>query len=536
MLVSSVVVDPDLNPADGHPASDDALARGEGGVDQAWYVATYPDVAAAGMDPVVHYLQFGWREGRDPRRDFSTRRYLADHEDVARSARNPFIHYLRAKSSTHPGEAESTQALSDVELARRKGGVDQQWYLETHPDIAAAGMDPVHHYLQFGWREGRDPRRNFSTRGYLAINREVARAGQNPFIHYLRHGGPKGPPRDVAPSSWPLLSGNLARITEWWDYKLVPIVSIFYATALVEGVSVAAMWPALVALMCAIVPCAAYVSFVNDVTDRGDDRRAGKANRLVDKGPRLLALLFAVPLALGAVFGFLWRDDPPLVAAYLCTWAAFSLYSIPPFRLKGRGILGVVADASGAHLFPSLVAVFLALRAARKPIDPVWIGAVAAWALGCGLRGILWHQLKDIAHDRKAAVRTFVLRHSPRAGIRVAGWVAMPLEAAGLAVIFWWMQSLLPLVFLLLYAAYAALRQRLWAIPVVFAAPRERYSVLGQEYYGLLFPLGILMSSALRHPVDAAVAVAHLLVFPGPAIWLAMQTYWLACDAVHSKR
>jgi hypothetical protein len=394
MPVSSVVVDPDSNPADGYPASDDALARGEGGVDQAWYVATYPDVAAAGMDPVVHYLQFGCREGRDPRRYFSTRRYLADHEDVARSARNPFIHYLRAKNSTHPGAAESTP-LSDVVLARRKGGVDQQWYLETYPDIAAAGMDPVHHYLQFGWREGRDPRRNFSTRGYLAVNREVARAGQNPFTHYLRHGGPKGPPRDVAPSGWHLLSGNLgrmARITEWWDYKLVPIVSIFYATALVEGVSVAAMWPALVALMCAIVPCAAYVSFINDVTDRGDDRRAGKANRLADKGPRLLALLFAVPLALGAVFGFLWRDDPPLVAAYLCTWAAFSLYSIPPFRLKGRGILGVVADASGAHLFPSLVAAFLALRAAGKPIDPIWIGAVAAWALGCGLRGILWHQ------------------------------------------------------------------------------------------------------------------------------------------------
>jgi hypothetical protein len=94
----------------------------------------------------------------------------------------------------------------------------------------------------------------------------------------------------------------------------------------------------------------------------------------------------------------------------------------------------------------------------------------------------------------------------------------------------------LPLVFLLLYAAFAALRQRLWAIPVVLVAPRERYSVLGQEYYGLLFPLSVLISSALHHPVDAAVGVAHLLVFPGPAIYFAMQTYWLVRDAVHSKR
>lgn len=101
---------------------------------------------------------------------------------------------------------------------------------------------------------------------------------------------------------------------------------------------------------------------------------------------------------------------------------------------------------------------------------------------------------------------------------------------------FWWMQSVLPLVFLLYYAAYAALRQRLWAIPVVLAAPRERYSVLGEEYYGLLFPLSILIASALRHPIDAAVGVAHLFVFPGPAIWLAMQSSWLARDAIQSHR
>ena len=186
------MADPDPNLNDGHAASDDALARGEGGVDQVWYIATNPDVAAAGIDPVAHYLQFGWREGRDPRRDFSTLQYIADHEDIAMSAENPFIHYLRAKSSAHPDTAH-WQIMTDDEVARTSVGVDRQWYLEADPDIAAAGIDPVCHYMEFGWREGRDPRRNFSTSGYLAINREVARAGINPFIYYLRHGGPKGP-------------------------------------------------------------------------------------------------------------------------------------------------------------------------------------------------------------------------------------------------------------------------------------------------------------------------------------------------------
>src|SRR5262249_43145062 len=125
-------------PCKSRAARDEQLLRGERGVDQTWYLATYPDVAAAGVDPVRHYFQFGWRESRKPRREFSTRGYLADHEEVARAGQNPFIHYLR-----------------EEELARGERGVDQSWYLARYPDIAAAGMDPASHYLQFGWREGR---------------------------------------------------------------------------------------------------------------------------------------------------------------------------------------------------------------------------------------------------------------------------------------------------------------------------------------------------------------------------------------------
>lgn len=36
-------------------------------VDPDWYKAAYPDVAASGMDPVLHYLRHGSLEGRDPR-------------------------------------------------------------------------------------------------------------------------------------------------------------------------------------------------------------------------------------------------------------------------------------------------------------------------------------------------------------------------------------------------------------------------------------------------------------------------------------
>jgi hypothetical protein len=40
--------------------------RESGLVDPAWYLAHNPDVAEAGMDPVLHYLHYGAEEGRAP--------------------------------------------------------------------------------------------------------------------------------------------------------------------------------------------------------------------------------------------------------------------------------------------------------------------------------------------------------------------------------------------------------------------------------------------------------------------------------------
>ena len=206
-----------------------------------------------------------------------------------------------------------------------------------------------------------------------------------------------------------------------------------------------------------------------------------------------------------------------LVAAYLGAWATFSLYSVRPFRLKSRGALGLIADACGAHVFPGLTAALLAYRAAGKSIDPVWIAAVVLWALGYGLRGILWHQLYDFEADRKAAVQTFVVKHSRRAAERLVR-AALIVEAIGLAMLLWQCKSVWPVVFLLVYATFATLQSRVWNVAIVLAEPGEQHSILGSEYYKLLFPLGFLLSSALQYSVDWVVIIAHLAIFRQPAV------------------
>jgi serralysin len=54
--------------------------------------------------------------------------------------------------------------------------------------VAKAGIDPLQHYEQFGWKEGRDPGPNFSTSHYLAVNPDVKLAGINPLDHYVLYG------------------------------------------------------------------------------------------------------------------------------------------------------------------------------------------------------------------------------------------------------------------------------------------------------------------------------------------------------------
>jgi hypothetical protein len=199
---------------------------------------------------------------------------------------------------------------------------------------------------------------------------------------------------------------------------------------------------------------------------------------------------------------------------YLGAWAAFSLYSLPPIRLKARGVAGVLADASGAHLFPTLVAIGLVFRASGTSPDPAWLAAAGLWALACGLRGILWHQLLDAEADRAASVRTFVTANSRRHVVGLARYVIFPVELCALAVVLWQQPSYLPLLFLLLYGLWV--RRRMWIFrqEAVIVEPRPRHLIILHEYYDLFLPLALLLACAWRSPLDGAALALHFCLFP----------------------
>lgn len=69
-----------------------------------------------------------------------------------------------------------------------QGLIDPDWYLRAYPEVAAAGVDPVFHYLIFGDDEGRDPSPDFCTRAYLNRYPEVTDARLNPLQHFATWG------------------------------------------------------------------------------------------------------------------------------------------------------------------------------------------------------------------------------------------------------------------------------------------------------------------------------------------------------------
>jgi hypothetical protein len=77
---------------------------------------------------------------------------------------------------------------NELDAIRNSLFFNSEHYLETNPDVRAAGLDAALHYLVHGGREGRDPGPFFSTKAYLARYPDVAEAEVNALLHYETQG------------------------------------------------------------------------------------------------------------------------------------------------------------------------------------------------------------------------------------------------------------------------------------------------------------------------------------------------------------
>ncbi|MDX2102806.1 MAG: hypothetical protein SF002_09730 [Alphaproteobacteria bacterium] len=134
------------------PSSQTVIAQR--GFDAAFYLARNADVLATIQLPAgdqqaqaaamwqaarTHYAQFGWREGRDPNSLFQTSSYLSSNPDVRAAGIDPLDHYLAFG-------AREGRVLTDFNASA---------YTAANADVRLAGVNPLEHALQFGFSEGR---------------------------------------------------------------------------------------------------------------------------------------------------------------------------------------------------------------------------------------------------------------------------------------------------------------------------------------------------------------------------------------------
>ena len=197
----------------------DPAARPRALFDQAWRLARSPDLAAAAMAPLVHYLVAGAREGREPHPLFESGWYSRGiAHDLAATGLSNLEHYARVGAargrSPHPLFDVAHYLAQDPALAAgedplshyvREGGrlglsphplFDPAWYAAQAPE--AAGGPSLIHYLATGSEAGLSPHPLFDPKWYRTTHAEALEAGVEPLIHYVLKGAFEG--RD--PSPW----------------------------------------------------------------------------------------------------------------------------------------------------------------------------------------------------------------------------------------------------------------------------------------------------------------------------------------------
>jgi 4-hydroxybenzoate polyprenyltransferase len=315
------------------------------------------------------------------------------------------------------------------------------------------------------------------------------------------------------------------RTTDWWESKFGALFAVIYATAILISISFYELFAVIGFLLLALIPGACFVSIINDLTDIEADKLVGKKNFFSQKSDQFGYFLIIICLLIGTtVCLFLSKVS---LFLYLAAWLIFTSYSIPPIRLKNRGVLGVLADALGAYLFPQLFVIAVLSDWFDKDINFVWFTAVGIWSFCLGLRGILSHQLTDRKNDAKAKIKTFIQKYQNQTIKNLVAWLIFPLELIGLIAMFWLSQNHFALISLAIYSILTILGYYYAGIKFSVVNTSKSNRLLMNEYYCIFLPLSFLIFGLLPLENSWLIIILHLILFAKSIIRVVGEAGWI---------
>jgi len=149
-----------------------------------------------------------------------------------------------------------------------------------------------------------------------------------------------------------------------------------------------------------------YGYLINDLADVELDMRHGKPNVFLRMSKIKAVLIVLGFLVIGSLFALPFLNRPGFLLIWLLWILAATFYSMPPLRLKVRGLIGLMATIAAQQILPTAL-IFAAF------------GELVSWAalvfvLYSTARGVssdVGHQMRDWSQDASTDTGTFAVHH-----------------------------------------------------------------------------------------------------------------------------
>lgn len=302
---------------------------------------------------------------------------------------------------------------------------------------------------------------------------------------------------------------SVTRISEWWEFKLVPIFAFLYIFLfMTEGDAFQFIKESIVLLLL-LISAGSYANVLNNITDLKADAENGKNNYLIklNKRQRTLLVVISVVICIFCSLYFLQRTNSFIYYwLIILTW---TLYSVPPFRLKVRSLFGAIADAFGSHVFPTLFAVSFMFGNNDSKV----LVFVLLCSFFTGMRGIFWHQLDDRNNDLNSGVRTFAVDTSVQTVVNIGEYLLLPLELISLVLVLYLSQSWLAWFFFVFYLSYTYMRNKDDNTKITILTPGHNSHLILFDFYMVFMPMAYLFELSIKSPVAILLVFIHYCLF-----------------------
>ncbi len=164
--------------------------------DARFYLLANPDVAAAKVDPLEHYVELGAAEGRHPNVGFDAAEYRRFVKDAPPDNLLSFLQFI-AFSGQERSDYAGLMRDATPEMRKAAGVIATSSAFDTdyYATQLARGLRyivPVLHYVMTGSHSGLRPNREFDPSFYRATYPDVVENGSDPLVHYIEYGRSEG--------------------------------------------------------------------------------------------------------------------------------------------------------------------------------------------------------------------------------------------------------------------------------------------------------------------------------------------------------